>query len=141
LKEKPSANTSSECSLCTAPPEEIEQSDANRQEVRSLQDKVIELAQKGEFHKALESVDRLFLLADQEGMREAVPVDIVEIAARLYYLVGDLEKAIEWTRKLQHEISGYGVPNELGQQKLKLLESVMKRLERELAQKKAQEEE
>jgi hypothetical protein len=31
--------------------------------------------------------------------------------------------------------------NELGQQKLKLLESVMKRLERELAQKKAQEEE
>ncbi|KAL2118828.1 hypothetical protein VTJ04DRAFT_5787 [Mycothermus thermophilus] len=130
-----------ECSLCTAPPEVIEQSDANRQEVRSLQDKAIELAQQGEFHKALESVDRLFLLADQEGMREAVPVDIVEIAARLYYLVGDLEKAIEWTRKLQHEISGYGVPNELGQQKLKLLDSVMKRLERELVQKKAQEEE
>ncbi|KAL1839515.1 hypothetical protein VTJ49DRAFT_1453 [Mycothermus thermophilus] len=128
-----------QCSLCTASPAEIEASDGNREEIRTLPDKVIELAQKGEFSKALESAGRLFSLAEQEGMSESIEGDMIEVVARLYYLVGDLDKALEWTLKVQHDITGYGVPGELGEQKLKMLQGVIAGLKRELVEKKARE--
>lgn len=136
---KPNTDTCcSQCSLCTAPPEAVKASDARREEIRSLEDRVIEIAQQGEFAKAVKTAERMFSLIEEEGLTIHMR-DKYEVSARLYYHVGNLERALEYTLKVRHEINAYGVAGKLGEQKLKMLEGVVARIEREIAEKKGQE--
>ncbi|KAK4119155.1 SET domain-containing protein [Parathielavia appendiculata] len=127
-----------QCSLCTAPPVVLKASDTRREEIRRLQDKVVELAQQGRFSKAIEAAERLFTLVDEEGLTEQMG-DMYEVPARLYYHVGNLEKALEYTLKVRHEIDGYGVPGTLGEQKIEMLKGVIARIEREITNKQERE--
>jgi tetratricopeptide (TPR) repeat protein len=99
-----------------------------------LQDKVVELAQKGKFNEAIEAAERLFSLVNEEGLTEQMG-GMYEIPARLYYHVGNLEKAIEYTLKVKHEIDGYGAPGKLGEEKIEMLKGVISRIEREIKKK------
>ncbi|KAK3293110.1 uncharacterized protein B0H64DRAFT_363456 [Chaetomium fimeti] len=120
-----------QCSLCTSEPAALHASDDRRRGIRTLQDKVIELAQKGDFHEAVEASERLFTLVEQEGLTEQMG-GMYEVPARLYYHIGNLEKALEYTLQARHEIDGYGVPDENGEEKIKMLKGVIARLEQEI---------
>ncbi|KAH6847771.1 RmlC-like cupin domain-containing protein [Chaetomium sp. MPI-CAGE-AT-0009] len=120
-----------QCPLCTAEPAALSASDDRRKEVRLLQDKVIVLAKKGDFHEAVEASERLFALVEEEGLTEQMG-GMYEVPARLYYHIGNLEKALEYTLKTRHEIDGYGVPDEKGEEKIKMLKGVIERLEQEI---------
>ncbi|KAK4186272.1 hypothetical protein QBC35DRAFT_554373 [Podospora australis] len=124
-----------QCTLCSAPKDVLEASDERRQKIRKFQAKVPELAQKGEFHSALEAAEEMFELIETEGLTEQMG-DMYEIPARIYYHVGNLEKALEYTLKVKHEINGYGFPGKYGEQKLKILDGVLKRIKSELEKKK-----
>lgn len=132
-------NAASQCDLCASSPEALNASDTRRTRIRALQEEVITLAQKGEFHRAVESAELLFDLVEEEGLAEQMGY-MYEVPARLYYHVGNLEKALEYTLKVRHEIDGYGVPGKLGSEKIKMLEKVIERIERELEEKKRQRE-
>jgi hypothetical protein len=125
----------SQCSLCTGPPEALDASNARREEIHLLEDRVIEIARTGEYTKAVEAAERMFSLIEEEDltmhMREKY-----EVSARLYYHVGNLEKALEYTLKVRHEINAYGVPGKLGEEKLEKLEGIMARIEKEIDEKK-----
>jgi tetratricopeptide (TPR) repeat protein len=99
-----------------------------------LQDKVIELAQKGKFNEAIEAAERLFSLVDKEGLTEHLG-GMYEVPARLYYHVGHLEKALEYTLKVRDEIDGYGAPGKLGEEKIEMLKGVISRIEQEIKNK------
>lgn len=122
--------TRSTCSLCTSSHEELETSDANREEIRSLQDKVVELAQQGQFRKSVSAAERMFSLIEEEGLTEQMG-DMYEVPAELYYRIGNLDKALEYFRKARYEIDGYGVPGKLGEEKIKELEGLIQQIERE----------
>ncbi|KAK4038072.1 RmlC-like cupin domain-containing protein [Parachaetomium inaequale] len=126
------------CSLCTAPPETLKVSNAHREEIRVLQGQVVELAQKGAFHEAVEAAERLFNLVEQEGLTEQMG-GMYEVPARLYYHIGDLDKALEYTLKARHEIDGYGVPDKTGEESIKVLNGVIEHLEQEIKEKKERE--
>ena len=100
----------------------------------------MELAQKGEYDEALSRAERMFELVETEGLTEQMG-DMYEVPARLYYHVGNLEKALEYTLKVKREIDGYGLPGEFGAEKLKMLDGVIERIEKELKNKKKNEEE
>ncbi|KAL2174049.1 uncharacterized protein P884DRAFT_302838 [Thermothelomyces heterothallicus CBS 202.75] len=123
-----------QCSLCTASPDVIQASDARRGEIRSLQTKVLQLAQKGEFHKAVEAAECLFALVEEEGLTELMG-GMYEVPARLYYHVGNLDKALEYTLKVKHELDAFGASDEAGQAKIDMLKGVIQRLEREIKEK------
>ncbi|KAL2142888.1 hypothetical protein VTI28DRAFT_656 [Corynascus sepedonium] len=123
-----------QCSLCTASPADVEASDARRLEIRSLQAEVLELAQKGEFRQAVKAAENLFDIVEQEGLTELLG-GMYEVPARLYYHVGDLDKALEYTLKVKHELDGYGVPDEAAQRKIDMLKDVIKRIEQEIKEK------
>jgi tetratricopeptide (TPR) repeat protein len=99
-----------------------------------LQDKVIELAQKGKFNEAIGAAERLFSLVDEEGLTEHLG-GMYEVPARLYYHIGNLEKALEYTLKVRDEIDGYGAPGKLGEEKIKMLNRVISRIEQEIKNK------
>ncbi|KAK4223497.1 hypothetical protein QBC38DRAFT_425404 [Podospora fimiseda] len=122
------------CSLCTASPSIQAKSDSNRKEIRHLQDQVGQLAQKGKYHEALKSAERMFELIETEGLTDQMG-DMYEVPARLYYLVGNLEKALEYTLKVQNELQGYGVPGKFGMEKLRMLDGFIKKIERGLKRK------
>ncbi|KAK4112494.1 SET domain-containing protein [Canariomyces notabilis] len=124
-----------QCSLCTSSPEALNASDTRRAQIPSLREEVVKLAQKGEFNKAITAAETLFSLVEEEGLTEQMG-DMYEVPARLYYHVGNLEKALEYTLKVKHEIDGYGFPGKLGMEKLKMLKGVIARIERELKDKK-----
>jgi len=126
---------SSTCSLCTASQKQGKESDANRDEIRSLQDKVVELAQAGKYHKAVEAAERMFGLIEEEGITEHMG-GMYEIPARLYYHIGNFEKALEYTLKVRNEIDGYGLPGKLGEEKIKMLEGVIKQIKQKMGKKK-----
>lgn len=65
--------------------------------------------------------------------------NLYEVPARLYYHVGNLEKALDYTLKVKHEIDGFGVPGKFGAEKLKMLKGVIERIERELEEKRKRE--
>ncbi|KAK3305945.1 uncharacterized protein B0T15DRAFT_502968 [Chaetomium strumarium] len=123
-----------QCSLCTASPAARNASDSRRIEIRHLQDEVVSLAQNGEFDTAIEQAERLFSLVDEEGLTEQMS-GMYEVPARLYYHVGNLEKALQYTLKVRHEIDGYAVPSKQGREKLEMLDGVIARIERELREK------
>lgn len=77
----------------------------------------------------------MFELIETEGLTEQMG-DMYEVPARLYYHVGNLEKALEYTLKVKHEIDGYGLPGKFGAEKLKMLDGVIERIEKELKIKK-----
>ncbi|KAH6623156.1 RmlC-like cupin domain-containing protein [Chaetomium tenue] len=129
-----------QCSLCTAEPADLVVSDDRRREVRSLQAKVIELAQQGYFHEAVEASERLFTLVELEGLTEQMG-GMYEVPARLYYHIGNLEKALEYTLKTRREIDAYGVLDESGEEKVKMLKGVIERLEQEINDKRKEREE
>jgi hypothetical protein len=128
----------SQCSLCTGPREALNASDARREEIRLLEDKVVEVAQTGEYTKATETAERMFSLIEEEDLTMHMR-DKYEVSARLYYHVGNLEKALEYTLKVRHEINAYGVPGKLGEEKLEMLEGVIARIEKEINEKKGRE--
>jgi hypothetical protein len=125
----------SQCSLCTGPPEVLNASDARREEIRFLEDKVIEIAQTGEYTKAVETAERMFGLIEEEDLTMHMR-DKYEVSARLYYHAGNLEKALEYTLKVRHETNAYGVPGKLGEQKLEKLEGIIAKIEKEIDGKK-----
>lgn len=125
----------STCSLCTGSHEQLKASDANREEIRSLQDKVVELAQAGKYHKAVQAAEQMFRLIDEEGMTEHMG-GMYEIPARLYYHIGNYEKALEYTLKVRHEIDGYGLPGKLGEGKIKMLDGVVEQIKQKMREKK-----
>ncbi|GAB1318014.1 hypothetical protein MFIFM68171_08224 [Madurella fahalii] len=127
-----------QCSLCTASPEALNASDARRTQIPLLQEEVVKLAQKGEFEKALEEAETLFKIVEEEGLTDQMG-GMYEVPARLYYHVGNLEKALEYTLKVKHEIDGFGVPGKFGAEKLKMLKGVIERIERELEEKRRKE--
>ncbi|KAK3900050.1 hypothetical protein C8A05DRAFT_46035 [Staphylotrichum tortipilum] len=122
------------CSLCTSSTEELGASDANREEIRSLQEKVIDLAQQGQFRKSVAAAERMFSLIEEEGLTEQMG-DMYEVPAQLYYRIGDLYKALEYFRKARHEIDGYGVAGKLGEEKIRELEELIQQIEREMEKK------
>lgn len=123
-----------QCSLCSASKTVIGESDERRGNIRKFQAQVPELAQKGQFHDALKAAEEMFELIETEGLTEQMG-DMYEIPARLYYHVGDLENALKYTLKVKHEISGYGFPGKYGEQKLKMLDGVIQKIETELDKK------
>lgn len=104
-----------------------------------LEDKVIEIARTGKYTEAVEAAERIFSLVKEEDLTMHMR-DKYEVSARLYYHVGNLEKALEYTLKVRHEISAYGVPGKLGEQKLEELEGIIARIEKEIDEKKGREE-
>ncbi len=92
-----------------------------------LQDKVVELAQGGRLHKAIEAAERMFSLIEEEGMTEQMG-GMYEIPARLYYKLGNFEKALEYTSKARLEIDGYGPAGEKGEKKIQMLEEAMRQM-------------
>lgn len=128
----------SQCSLCTASPEALNASDTRRLRIPFLQEEVVKLAQKGEFEKALEEAEALFSIVEEEGLTDQMG-GMHEVPARLYYHVGNLEKALEYTLKVKHEIDGFGVPGKFGMEKLEMLKGVIERIERELEEKRQKE--
>lgn len=99
-----------------------------------LQDRVVELAQTGKFHKAAEAAERMFALIEEEGMTEQMG-GMYEIPARLNYQIGNFEKALEYTLKVRHEIDGYGLPGEKGKRKIKMLEKAIKQIKEKIKDK------
>ena len=71
---------------------------------------------------------------EQEGLTEQMG-GMYEVPAHLYYHIGNLEKALEYTLKTRHEIVGYGVPDEKGEEKVKMLEGFIERLKQEISDK------
>lgn len=74
----------------------------------------------------------MFGLVEEEGLTEQMG-NMYEVPARLYYHVGNLEKALEYTVKVRHEIEGHGVPGKLEEEKIKMLQGVIERIEQEIA--------
>lgn len=97
---------------------------------------MVKLAQKGEFKKAIEAAESLFTLVEEEGLTEQMG-DMYEVPARLYYHVGKLEKALEYTLKVKYEISAYGPLGKFGAEKMNMLDEVIQRIEREISEKRA----
>ncbi|KAL2256392.1 hypothetical protein VTK26DRAFT_1742 [Humicola hyalothermophila] len=124
-----------QCSLCVSSPEVLNASDTRRERIRSLREEVITLAQQGEFNKAVQSAETLFKLVEEEGLTEQMG-DMYEVPARLYYHVGNLEKALELARKVKSEIDAHGPPGKLETEKIKMMEAVIKRIEQEIRDKK-----
>ncbi|AEO59663.1 hypothetical protein MYCTH_2308122 [Thermothelomyces thermophilus ATCC 42464] len=58
-----------------------------------------------------------------------------EVPARLYYHIGNLDKALEYTLKVTHELDAFGASDEAGQAKIEMLKGVIQRLEREIKEK------
>ncbi|KAG7285044.1 hypothetical protein NEMBOFW57_009664 [Staphylotrichum longicolle] len=123
--------TSSTCSLCTGSHDQLNASDANHEEIRSLQDKVVELAQAGKYHKAVKAAERMFSLIEEEGMTEHMG-GMYEIPARLYYHIGNYDKALEYTLKVRDEIDGFGLPGKLGEEKMKMLDGVVEQIRQKM---------
>ena len=102
-------------------------SDANREQIRLLQDEVVDLAQSGRLLKAVEAAERMFSLIEEEGMTEQMG-GIYEVPARLYYQLGNFQKALEYTSKARYEIDGYGPAGEKGEKKIQMLEAAMRQM-------------
>ncbi|KAK0664542.1 hypothetical protein QBC41DRAFT_17815 [Cercophora samala] len=128
----------SQCALCTASPEVLKKSDDNRAQIRSYQASIPKLANEEKFHEALQQAEHMFKLVEEEGLTDQMS-DMYEYPARLYYQVGNLDKALEYTLKVKREIDGFGVPGKFGQEKLEAMEGIIKRLEMEIKIKKERE--
>ncbi len=73
----------------------------------------------------------MFGLIEEEGMTEQMG-GMYEIPARLYYKLGNFEKALEYTLKAKHEIDGYGPSGEKGEKKLKLLDRTIEQMKEKI---------
>jgi dTDP-D-glucose 4,6-dehydratase len=76
----------------------------------------------------------LFNLVEQEGLTEQMG-GMYGVPARLYYHIGDLDKALEYMLKAKHEIDGYGVPDKTGQESMEILKAFIEQLEQEIKEK------
>ncbi|KAK4172860.1 hypothetical protein QBC36DRAFT_68357 [Triangularia setosa] len=128
-----------QCSLCTSSPEVIKESDDSRAQIRAYQASIPKLAQDGKFEEALQQAEHMFELVEEEGLTDQMS-DMYEYPARMYYHVGNLEKALEYTLKVKREIDGFGVPGKYGQEKLQAMEGIIRRLGKEIEVKKEREE-
>ncbi|KAK4652653.1 hypothetical protein QC762_501380 [Podospora pseudocomata] len=127
------------CALCTSPPEVLKKSDNNRAQIRSYQASIPQLAQEEKFEEALQQAEHMFQLVEEEGLTDQMS-DMYEYPARMYYHVGNLDKALEYTLKVKREIDGFGVPGKFGQEKLQAMEGIIRRLEMEIKIKREREE-
>ena len=123
------------CSLCTAEKEVRDASDARRLEFRAVRDEVLQLAQKGDFRKAVEEAEKLFTIVEKEYLGPHMG-DLYEIPARLYYQIGDLEKARQYFVKSMFELDGWGVPGPTDKVSLENAKGILARLEEEMAERK-----
>ncbi len=78
----------------------------------------------------------MFGLIEEEGLTEQMG-DMYEVPAQLYHRIGDLDNALVYYRKARYEIDGYGVPGNLGEEKIKSLEAMIKQIERDIERKTA----
>ncbi|KAK3386186.1 hypothetical protein B0H63DRAFT_434062 [Podospora didyma] len=123
------------CSLCTADNATRTLSDTRRLAIRSLRDEVLALAQKGEFETAISRAEVLFATIEAENLTAHMAGSLYEIPARLYYHVGELEKALEYATKALREADSLGVPGPKDEVRIATLREVMGRIEREMEEK------
>lgn len=123
------------CSLCAADEKTRKASDARRVEFRALRNKVLELAQENDFDAAIKKTEKLFRIVEEEELAPHIG-DLYEIPARLYYQIGDLEKAREYLKLSMHELDGWGVPGGNDIEKLRVQKGVLRQLEGEIEQRK-----
>jgi hypothetical protein len=84
-----------------------------------------------ETSKAIDAVERLFSLVDEEGLNGHI-LRWYELPAHLYYSAGDLEKALEYNLKLRHELDAYGVPEKHVEEMIEMYNGIISRLERDI---------
>ncbi|KAK0612237.1 hypothetical protein B0T14DRAFT_439291 [Immersiella caudata] len=120
------------CSLCSAPQDVLAASDARRREFRAARDGILQLAQEEDFHSAVEVVQKLFKLVEEEELEPHLG-DLYEIPARLYYQVGDLENARKYFKRSMWEYYGWGVPGPKDQVSLQNAAQILARLEEDIA--------
>ncbi|KAK3317268.1 hypothetical protein B0T19DRAFT_434601, partial [Cercophora scortea] len=119
------------CDMCSAPLSHRGASDTRRRALRQLQKDVIEQAQKGEFREAIQTVEEIFRVVEVEKLGPYMG-DMFETPARLYYHMGDLERALEYTKMSLSEARDFGVPGPKGRERIEMLEKIIQRMEGEL---------
>ncbi|KAK3688982.1 hypothetical protein B0T22DRAFT_536027 [Podospora appendiculata] len=119
------------CDMCTAPPAHRGASDTRRRALRQLQKDVIDQAQRGEFREAIQTVEEIFRVVEVEKLTVHMG-DMYEIPARLYYHIGDVDRAVEYTKKSLAEARDFGVPGPKGRERIEMLEKIIAGMEGEL---------
>lgn len=95
------------CSLCTAPDDVISASDARREGMRDLREKVLGHVNRSEYSQAVSHHIRMIEMIKEEGMMAPLG-EHYEIVARLYMAVGDRERTVEWAKKAVDDLEIYG---------------------------------
>ncbi|KAK3348998.1 hypothetical protein B0T25DRAFT_609423 [Lasiosphaeria hispida] len=121
------------CNLCTASEERRNASDARRLKIHMLRERVLKRAKEGDFKRAIKATEELFQVADEEGLTPHMG-DLYEIPARLYYQIGDLEKAREYTKRSLYQVEGLGVPGGKDIERVEVLKGVLSRIENEMGE-------
>ncbi|KAK0729546.1 hypothetical protein B0H67DRAFT_476558 [Lasiosphaeris hirsuta] len=119
------------CSLCTAPEQQRNASDKRRLRIHMLRERVLKRAKEGDFKRAIKATEELFQVAEEEGLTPHMG-DLYEIPARLYYQVGDLERAREYTKRSLYQVEGLGVPGGKDIERVRVLKGVLSRIENEM---------
>ncbi|KAM7191950.1 hypothetical protein V8F20_009074 [Naviculisporaceae sp. PSN 640] len=120
------------CSLCSLPLPERKASDKRRAEIQRLNDIVIQQAQSGNFRQAIKPSENLIRLIRDEGLVESMKETMYDIPATLYFHVGHLEKAREYTLLSLEAILGDGLPVDEGskeEEKVRTLRAHLERIE------------
>lgn len=125
------------CSLCTASDSIRNASDARRLEFRALRNDVLQLAQNGEFDKAVAATKDMFAVVDEEGLNMHIG-DLYEIPARLHYQIGDLDSAHKYFKRSMAELDSWGVPGPEEEVSLENARGILARLEEEMEEVKRQ---
>jgi len=125
------------CALCTASESIRNASDARRLKFRSLRNDVLQLAQDGEFDKAVAATKEMFAVVDEENLNVHIG-DLYEIPARLHYQIGDLENAHRYFKRSMAELDSWGVPGPEEEASLENAKGIMARLEEEMEEQKRQ---
>jgi len=85
------------CPLCTAPPNEIAQSDARRTQIESLRDQAISAFQAGRTYQSLRITRQILNLLPREELFPSF-AEHYENMARIYFVLRDKENAYKYAR-------------------------------------------
>lgn len=102
------------CTLCTAPPPTIAASDARREGMRELREKVVAHVNRQEFSQAAGWHTEMLGLIQQEGMMAPLG-EHYEIIARLHMAMGDWRETVRWARLAIEDLEVYGGREVYGQ--------------------------
>lgn len=95
------------CSLCSAPDAVIAASDARREAMSVIREKVLAHVGKNEYAQAVSQHLKMIEMIKEEGMMAPLG-EHYEIVARLYMAVGDRERTAEWARLAVEDLEVYG---------------------------------